>query len=393
MITKRMPLPTNYAVAYAAKACDVDVVAAYPITPQSDVVERIAQFVADGELRGEYIPVESEHSAMSACIGASLTGARTFTATCSQGLALMHECLFIASGLRLPIVMGVASRTLSAPLNIHVDYQDTMASRDCGWAQIYVSSAQEAYDSIIQGYKLGELDELMLPVMVCYDGYVLSHTHEAVLIHHDEDVQAFIPKKMREFTLNPDKPIAMGVFCMPDYTYEFKYQLVDALEKVPNHLRKVDEEFGKRFGRSYGLYEIYRIKDADFVMVTMGAIASTAKVAVDELRREGKKVGLFRPRLFRPPPIQKWREILSKAKVLVVVDRAIGFGSTVGPLLSEILGVFMNEKNRPLFSNYVAGIGGRDVTVADLKNMFNKTIDAYKENKVGKVCEYYGVRG
>jgi len=392
MITERIPLPTNYAVAYAAKACDVDVVAAYPITPQSDVVERIAQFVADGELGGEYIPVESEHSAMSACIGASLTGARAFTATCSQGLALMHECLFIASGLRLPIVMGAACRTLSAPINIHVDYQDTMSSRDCGWVQIYVSSAQEAYDSIIQGYKLGELKDVMLPVMVCYDGYVLSHTHEAVLIHRDEDVQAYIPKTVREFTLNPEKPITMGVFCMPDYEYEFKYQLVNALEKVPNLLMNVDEDFGKNFGRSYGLYETYRIEDAEFVMVTMGAIASTAKVSVDKLRQEGKKVGLFKPRLFRPPPIQKWREILSKPKALIVVDRAISFGSTAGPLLFEILGAFMNEKDKPLFTNYVAGIGGRDVTVDDLKNMFNKTINAYMENRIGKVCEYYGVR-
>ncbi|MEM4298294.1 MAG: ferredoxin oxidoreductase, partial [Nitrososphaerota archaeon] len=334
---ERTPLPTNHAVAYAVKACDVDVVAAYPITPQTDVVERIAQFVADGEAQIEYIPVESEHSAISACIGASAAGARVFTATSSQGLALMHECLFIASGLRLPIVMANANRTLSAPINIHVDYQDAMASRDCGWVQLYVSSAQEGYDSVIQAYRLAEQDDILIPVMICYDGYVLSHTYEPVFIHRDEDVISFAPKRVKR-ALDPDEPISMGVFCMPDYEYEFKYQLVDALGRVPDALKRVDKEFGEYFGRSYDLYEEYRLEGAEFAIMTMGAIASTTKVAVDELRQDGYKVGLFRPRLFRPCPADEWRRLLSGLQAVIVIDRAISFGSTAGPLLLELLG-------------------------------------------------------
>ncbi|MEM2210506.1 MAG: hypothetical protein QW372_05110 [Nitrososphaerales archaeon] len=391
MKVERLPLPTNYAVAYAAKACDVDVVAAYPITPQSDIVERIAQFIADGELNAEYIPVESEHSAMSACIGASAAGARAFTATCSQGLALMHECLFIASGCRLPIVMGVACRTLSAPINIHSDYQDSMSSRDCGWVQIYISSAQEGYDSVIQAYKLAELDEIQVPVMICFDGYVLSHTYEPVIVHDDKEVLDFAPKRVKR-VLNPDEPVTLGVFCLPNYEYEFKYQLIDALSKVPNALRRVDKEFGEYFGRSYGLYECYKMDDAEYVLATMGAIASTSKVAIDELRQEGLKVGLFRPRLFRPCPSDEWRDLLSKYEVVTVIDRAISFGSVAGPLLFEILSVFMNEKNRPMFTNFIAGIGGRDVTVNDIKSMVKKSIEAYREKRVVRSCEYFGVR-
>lgn len=391
MMGERVPLPTNYAVAYAVKACDVDVVAAYPITPQSDVVERVAQFIADGEAQIEYIPVESEHSAMSACIGASAAGARVFTATSSQGLALMHECLFIASGMRLPIVMVNVNRTLSAPINIHVDYQDAMASRDCGWAQLYVSSAQEGYDTVIQAYRLAEQDDILIPVMICYDGYVLGHTYEAVFIHKDEDVISFVPKRVKR-VLDPKEPMSVGVFCMPDYEYEFKYQLVDALGKVPDALKLVDKEFGEYFGRSYGLYEEYRLEDAEFAIVTMGAIASTAKVAVDELRDEGHKVGLFRPRLFRPSPAEDWRRVLSRLQALIVVDRAISFGSTAGPLLFELLGAFMNEKEKPYFSNFIAGIGGRDVSVQDLKAMFNKAIEGFRSGRLEKACEYYGVR-
>jgi len=391
MKAERLPLPTNYAVAYAAKACDVDVVAAYPITPQSDIVERIAQFIADGEFNAEYIPVESEHSALSACIGASATGARAFTASCSQGLALMHECLFIASACRLPIVMCVANRTLSAPINIHGDYQDSMSSRDCGWVQIFVSSAQEAYDAVIQGYKLAELDGILVPAMVCFDGYVLSHTYEPVFVYGDDDVKAFVPKRVKRIA-NPDEPTTLGVLCLPNYEYEFKYQLVDALNRVPNTLRKVDKEFGEYFGRSYGLYETYRMDDAEYVIATMGAIASTSRILVDELRQEGLKVGLFRPRLFRPCPADEWRKMLSKSELVLVVDRAICFGSTVGPLLSEILGVFMNEEERPVFSNFIAGIGGRDVTISDLRSMFRGAMESFRKKRVVKGCEYYGVR-
>lgn len=391
MTVERMPLSTNYAVAYAAKACDIDVVAVYPITPQVEVAERIGQFVADGELNAEYIPVESEHSALSACIGASAAGARAFTATASQGLALMHECLFIASACRLPIVMAITNRTLSAPINIHCDHSDAMSSRDCGWIQLYASSAQEAYDSVIQGYRLGESDDILLPVMICYDGYILSHTYEPVLVHSDEEVRSFVPKRVKR-VLDPDNPVTLGVFCMPNYEYEFKYQVVDALTRVPEHLKKVDEEFKKVFGRSYGLYETYRMEDAEVAIVAMGTIASTSRIVVDELRKEGLSIGLFRPRLFRPNPSREWKEILEKPRLLIVIDRTIGFGSAVSPLMHEVLGVFMNEEKKPMFTNFSAGIGGRDVTIEDIKQMVRKAVEAYRSGKVWKGCEFYGVR-
>jgi pyruvate ferredoxin oxidoreductase alpha subunit len=391
MNTERMALSTNYAVAYAAKACDVDVVAVYPITPQVEIGELFGQFVANGEVNTEYVPVESEHSAISACMGASASGARAFTATASQGLALMHECLFIASGSRLPIVMVVTNRTLSAPINIHCDHSDALSSRDCGWIQFYVSSAQEAYDSLIQAYKIAENKDVLLPVMICYDGYLLSHTYEPVLINKDEDIRKFVPNDIDRM-LNPDNPASIGSFCMPNYEYEFKYQIVEALGKVPSLSSNVDKEFGETFDRKYGLFETYRCDDAEIIMVSMGTIASTARVAVDELRMENKKVGLFRPRLFRPNPTEEWRNILSNANSLMVVDRSIGYGTSVSPLMHEILGTFMNETNRPQLSNFSAGIGGRDVTVNDIKKMFHKTIDSRREGQIMKKCEYYGVR-
>ena len=391
MISERMPLSGNLAVAYAVKACNVDVFALYPITPQVEISEQFGQFLANGETDAQFIPVESEHSAISASIGASATGARSFTATASQGLALMHECLPIASACRLPIVMAVANRALSAPINIHCDHTDTMSSRDCGWVQIFASSAQEAYDSVIQSYKLAERDEISLPVMVCYDGYIISHTYEAVLINKEEDIIAFAPKNVKRI-LDPDNPTTVGIFTMPDYHYEFRYQVVDALNKVPNSLTNIDKEFKETFGRGYGLYETYKIEDAEVVMVAMGSIACTAKVVVDELQKNGKKVGLFRPRLFRPNPTEEWRKILSNAEVLMVVDRSMAAGSTLSPLMLDINGAFMNEKSRPLFKNFTAGIGGRDVTTLDIKNMFLKTIEAYKNDNIGNSCEYYGVR-
>ncbi|MHC1601306.1 MAG: transketolase C-terminal domain-containing protein [Candidatus Nezhaarchaeales archaeon] len=389
----RLALSTNYAVAYAVKNCDVDVIAAYPITPQTSVVEKLSEFVADGELDAEFVPVESEHSALSAVIGASAAGARVFTATASQGLALMHEVLFIASGMRLPIVMSIANRTLSMPLNIHNDHQDMMSSRDCGWIQMYVSSAQEAHDTIIQSYRLAERTDILLPVCVCYDGYVLSHTYEPVDVREKSEVLEYVPRVDRPHVLDPDKPITMGVMALPNYTYEFKYQLVDALTKVPKALEEVDKEFDKRFGVSYGLYEEYMTEDAEVLLVALGAVASTAKVAINRLREKGVKAGLFRPRLYRPIPVDVWKRILEKAKALAIVDRAIAFGGVGGPLFTDIAAIFANDREKPLMMNFIAGIGGRDVTVNDLIDMVNIAFKALEKGRVEKPCIYYGVRG
>lgn len=391
-MAQRMALSTNYAIAYAVKNCDVDVIAAYPITPQTTVVERLSEFVANGELDAEYIPVESEHSALSAVIGASAAGARVFTATASQGLALMHEVLFMASGMRLPIVMSIANRTLSMPLNIHNDHQDMMSSRDCGWIQIYISSAQEAHDTVIQAYRLAERLDILLPVCVCYDGYVLSHTYEPVEVRDKQKVLEYTPRVERPHVLDPDKPITMGVMALPNYTYEFKYQVVDALKRVPKALEEVDAEFADKFGVKYGLYEEYMCSDADVIMIALGAIASTARLAIDNLRSKGFRIGLFRPRLYRPIPVELWKSVLRKAKMLAIVDRAIAFGGCGGPLFSDVATMFINDSERPLMINFIAGIGGRDVTVRDLEQMGLMAFKSLEES-LKEQCIYFGVRG
>lgn len=390
---ERTFLSTNYAVAYAVKSCDVDVVTAYPITPQTTVVEKISEFVANGELDAEFIPIESEHSALSAVIGASAVGARVFTATASQGLALMHEILFIASTMRLPIVMSIANRSLNMPLNIHCDYQDMMASRDCGWIQIYVSSAQEAHDAVIQAYRLAERNDVLIPVCVCYDGFVLSHTYEPVEVRERDEVLKFLPRTERPNVLDPHKPITMGVMALPDYAYEFKYQLVDALTRAPRALEEVDREYERAFGVGYGLYEEYRAEDAEVLLVAMGAIASTAKIAIDKLREMGVKAGLFRPRLYRPVLEEIWREKLKRTKILAVVDRAISFGAVGGPLFTDVASLFANEPERPLMMNFIVGLGGRDVTIKDLMEIVEISRKALKKGRVEKPCVYYGVRG
>ncbi len=390
---RRMFLSTNYAVAYAVKSCDVDVIAAYPITPQTPVVEKLSEFVADGELEAEFIPVESEHSALSAVVGASAVGARVFTATAAQGLALMHEVLFIASTMRLPVVMSVANRSLNMPLNIHCDYQDMMASRDCGWVQIYVSSAQEAHDTIIQAYRLAERSDILVPACVCYDGFVLSHTYEPVEVRERDEVLGFLPRIERPNVLDPRRPITMGVMALPDYAYEFKYQLVDALTRVPKALEEVDREYDKAFGVSYGLYEEYKAEDAEVLLIAMGAIASTAKIAVEELREMGIKAGLFRPRLYRPIPEELWREKLEDVGILAVIDRTISFGAVGGPLFADIASLFANDAERPLMMNFIVGLGGRDVTVKDLIEIARISHKALKKGRVERPCVYYGVRG
>lgn len=392
-MSHRLVLSTNYAIAYAVKSCDVDVIAAYPITPQTTVVEKLSEFIANGELDAEYVTAESEHTALSVVIGASAVGARTFTATSSQGLALMHELLFIASTMRLPVVMSVANRSLNMPLNIHCDYQDMMASRDCGWVQVYVSSAQEAHDTIIQAYKLAERSDILVPVVVCYDGFVLSHTYEPVEVRGEEEVLKFLPRVKRPNVLDPERPITMGVMALPDYAYEFKFQLVDVLTKVPKALEEVDKGFEKEFGTNYGLYEEYKTQDADILLIAMGAIASTAKIAIDRLREKGVKVGLFRPRLYRPIPIDVWREKLRSARMLTIVDRAISFGAVGGPLFTDIASIFANETDRPLMMNFIVGIGGRDVTVKELMDIVRTSDKALQRGRVEKSCIYYGVRG
>jgi len=391
---KRIPLNSNYAAAYAAKDADVDVVAAYPITPQTPAVEKIAEFVANGELNAEYVPVESEHSAMSACIGASAAGARVFTATSAQGLELMHELLWIASGLRLPIVMAIASRALSAPLSIWGDYSDVMAVRETSWIIYIASSAQEVYDSIIQAYKVAENPNVLLPAMVAYDGFIMSHTYEAVEVAVDKaPILEYIPKKITWYTLNPEKPITMGAVADPNWYYEFKYQQVLAMKEAYKVVVQADEEFNKRFGRGYGVIEKYKIEDADIAILTYGGLYGTVREAIDYLRNKNIKIGAIKLRLLRPFPVEELLKSIKDLKALIVIDRAIAFGSPIdGPVAMDILtSMKLRNIDVPLYS-YIASIGQRTVLEDDIVGIYEHTAKLIEKGIRPVESIYWGVR-
>jgi len=391
---KRLPLSTNFAIAQAVKDSDVDVVSAYPITPQTTVVERISEFIANGELKAEMIHVESEHSAMSAAIGASAVGARTFTATAAQGLELMHELLHIASGLRLPIVMSVAARALSAPLSIWGDYSDVMNVRDTSWITIIASTAQEAYDSIIQAYRIAEDPRVFLPVLVAYDGYAMSHTYEPVYVSEKSDAfKDYIPKNPRWYTLNPEKPITMGAMASPEWFYEFKYQQVVAMKNALDVVKEADDEYGKRYERKYGIIEEEGVEGSDITFVTYGGLYGTLKESIEELRKKGEQIGLARIRLFRPFPSEIIADIAEKTKALVVLDRAITFGVSIsGPVAREIISsLYARGIERNVYS-FIVGIGQRTVTEKDIIAIYEKAKEMLASHERQKESIYWGVR-
>ncbi len=370
------------AVAEAVRLCDVKVVAAYPITPQTHIVEDIAEMVANGELDAEYIMVESEHSAMSACIGASATGARSFTATASQGLALMHEVLWIASGLRLPIVMVNANRALSAPINIWNDQSDSIAERDSGWIQIYVETAQEALDSVIQAYRIAEDAEVLLPAMVCMDGFVLTHTVEPVEVPDREQVREYLPELRMPHTLDPENPITMGSLGDPNYYMECRKQQELAMERALEVARRADEEFRRVFGRGYGVVEEYNMEDAEVVLVTMGSVAGTIKDTIDMLGDES--VGLLRLRLFRPFPKEAVRRALANAKVVNVIEKDVSIGMGEGALMTELKSVLYGSDIKVLGT--VAGLGGRDITTGHIRQAVERAQRALRGERVDEVA-------
>lgn len=387
-----MGLIGDDAVAYAAKQCDVDVVAAYPITPQTLMVETFSQFVADGEVETEFVCVESEHSAMSACVAASLSGARVFTATASQGVALMHEVLYIASGCRCPIVMGVANRALSAPINIHCDHSDVMGSRDSGWVQIFTENAQEAYDTTVQAFKLAEDPEILLPVMVNLDGFIISHSMEGVAMLEEDEVKAFLPPRQIVYRLDPDKPVTIGPVALPDYYFEFKYQQADAMGRVPEKLEKIHQEYGQLTGRRYGLIETYGMRDAEAAIVCMGSTAGTARTVAKARRREGKKVGVIKVRLYRPFPTETIIKAIRRVEALAVMDRADSLGAPGGPLFSDLKATLYDLDRKPLIFNVVYGLGGRDVTPAEIGEVFDQTLAVARRGNVAEPVTYLGVR-
>jgi len=366
---KKEVIECSHSIAEAARLCKPSVIAAYPITPQTHIVEKMAEFVNNGILNAEYINVESEHSAMSACVGAQATGVRTFTATNSQGMALMSEIMFIASGMRLPIVMAVANRALSAPINIWNDQSDTIAQRDSGWIQLYCESSQEAFDTTIQAYKIAE--KVLLPVMVCVDGFTLSHVWENVELLEQIDVDNFLPKYNPKHKLDVENPLTMGPIGMPNSYMYFKKQQHEAMMKSIEVIKETNSLFAKKFKRKYGdgLVETYNMENADYALVCMGSICGTARVVVDEMRKKGKKVGLIKIKCFRPFPAQDIINACKKLKGLAVIDRDISFGNA-GALYTEIKAELKN--NQIKINNFIAGLGGRDVTKEILAQAVNR---------------------
>lgn len=365
-------LTGNAAVAEAMRQTEPDVCAAYPITPSTQVMETFSRWVADGLVRTELVAVESEHSAISACVGAVAAGARVMTATSSQGLALMHEVLYIAAGMRLPIVMAVANRALSAPLNIHGDHSDTMGSRDAGWIQLYSENAQEAYDNLIQAVRIAEHPDVRLPVMVCFDGFTISHSLERVEVLEDEAVRAFIgPLRPRHALLDVEHPVTYGALDLPDYYTEHKRQQREAMARALPVIAEIGEDFGQRFGRPYGLFEAQGLEGAESAVVVMSSAAGVAATAAAERRRRGQRTGFLKIRSYRPFPVVAAVAALEKVPALAVLDRADSFGALGGPLFLDIRAALYDLPQRPACINYIYGLGGRDVLVEDLHRVYD----------------------
>jgi pyruvate ferredoxin oxidoreductase alpha subunit len=379
---ERIGMESSIAIAEAVGRCDADVVAAYPITPQTHIVEHLADMVANGELRAAFVPVESEHSAMSVCCGTSATGARTYTATSSQGLALMHEILFIASALRLPIVMSVANRALSGPISIWNDHGDVMSDRDVGWVQIFAENGQEAVDLTIWAFRLAEDRRVSLPVMVHFDGFIVSHMIEPILMPDHETVRGFLPPFEPLLRLDVDRPISIGPVGIPDIYTEAKFVqhklLVDAYQPIVETL----DGFGKYFGRHYHPVETYRAEDAEVLLCTMGSLSETAMTVVDSRREKGQKVGLMRIRLWRPFPFEDLYRAVGAVQTIGVIDRAVSFGGPPGPVASELKAAFYRKPQQPRLVEFIAGLGGRDVALADFERMFDTLLSVRKTGQV-----------
>ena len=388
---KRVGIEVSIAAAEAVKQANVDVVSAYPITPQTHIVEHLSELVANGEMDAEFFCVESEHSALSVCVGSEATGARSFTCTSSQGLALMSEITYIASALRLPIVMIISNRTLSAPLSIWNDHSDVMSIRDCGWVQFFTENGQEVYDHVFIAYRLGEDREVLLPVIVNMDGFILSHVIEPIEMIEQEKVDQFLPPYQPLHRLHPDRPVTMGAFALPSIFAEAKKAQEVVIQSSISKIIEVWKEFGDLTGRYYNPIEIYRAEDADTLLLTMGCFGETASVAVDQMREEGRSVGLVKIRLWRPFPFEEFKKATLHAKQLIVIDRAISIGGPGGPVASEVKSALYGVDGHPVVYNFVAGISGRDVTPTDFIKMIDKAeIEIEGGNKEG--YEIYGVR-
>jgi pyruvate ferredoxin oxidoreductase alpha subunit len=385
-------LTGNDAVAEAMRQVNPDVVAAYPITPQTELMHKFADYVANGDVKTEFVLVESEHSAMSAAVGASAAGSRVMTATSANGLALMWEIVYIAASTRLPIVMGVVNRALSAPINIHCDHSDAMGARDAGWIQLFSENSQEAYDNAIQAVRIAEDRDVLLPVMNCLDGFILSHTLEPVELVADEFVTEFIGEfKPVHNLLNTDNPTTFGPLDFHDYYFEHKIPQIEAMKRAPGVIERVGEEFGKATGRTYALVEKYHTEGAERIVIAMGSTCGTAKAVVDDLRENGEKVGLLKIRSFRPFPYGKVREALAGAKAVAVLDRAVSFGSQGGPLAIEVRSALYHNVTVPV-KGYIYGLGGRDMPAECIEQAFEELKGVAAGGRSSDEIGFLGVR-
>ncbi len=386
----RERLSGNEAVATAMKQINPDTVAAYPITPSTEVPQYFSNFVANGSVSTEFIAVESEHSAMSACIGASAAGGRVMSATSSQGLALMFEMLNIAAGMRLPIVLICANRAISAPLNIHNDHSDSMGARDTGFIQLYCENNQEAYDNTIMAVKIAE--RAKLPVMVCYDGFITSHSVENITLMENEEVESFVGKyQPDEYLLDDSKNISMGTLALQKDFFEKRKELADAMVNSKEIIKEVSEEFYNITGRKYDLYEEYMLDDAEIGIIALNSTAGTIKDVIDELRKNGIKAGLLKPRTFRPLP---WNEIslsLKNLKALAIMDKSDSINAYSGPLFSEITSAMYSSRVYVPTINFIYGLGGVDVTKRDIEKVFNKLENLSKTFRTDKTTYYLGI--
>lgn len=389
----RERLSGNEAAAIAMKQINPDVVAAFPITPSTEIPQYFSTFVSNGQVDTEFVAVESEHSAMSACIGAESAGARAMTATSANGLSLMWEMIYIASSLRLPIVMSLVNRAVSGPLNIHNDHSDAMGVRDAGWIMLFSENNQEAYDNLLMAHRIAEHKDVLLPLMVCQDGFITSHSIENIELLEDDKAKEFVGKYSPEhYLLNKNEPIAVGPLDLQAYLFEHKYQQAEAMRNAKKVILEVSQEFEKLTGRKYSFFEEYRMEDAELAVVCMNSTAGTTKAVVDDLRTKGVKAGLLKIRMFRPFPASEIANVLSKAKAIAVLDKADSLNGAGGALFEDVVsGMYVNNKNVPIV-NYVYGIGGRDTTTKDIEGVYNDLQKIAYTGNIDNPYRYLGVR-
>ncbi len=386
-------LSGNEAVAEALRQINPDVMAAFPITPSTEIPQYFSKLVANGKVDSEFIPVESEHSAMSAVIGAQAAGARSVTATSSAGMALMWEELYLAASNRLPCVLTLVNRALSGPININCDHSDSMGARDAGWIQIYAENNQEVYDNLCMAYRIAEHKDVMLPVMICQDGFITSHAVENIILNDDEQVKNFVGEyKPENCLLNPKCPMAVGPYSVTNYYFEAKRAQAQALKNAKKVTLEVFDEYAKMTGRKYGLFEEYKMEDAEYAVVIIGSAAGTAKDAVDELRADGVKAGLIKIRLFRPFPADEIAAALKNVKAAALMDRTESYNDNCGPVGAEVTTALYRAGSKALTVNYVYGLGGRDVKVSDITGIYNELKNIADAGKVDTPYRYMGVR-